>query len=411
MRRLFIGFVLCCGCDSKMGGADGAVPDSGPPDLAVEAVRDLAMVDGGAFDLAIADAADASARTKALAFHHSAGVPLGGPGASAYYTLPGDFNGDGRADFLIGYNAQRDLAVLNGWRVWLTDGKGGFDKEGPTTQWSGFIPLLVTIADFDGDKRSDVLVSDSDRGTRIELSNGDGTFTADVIDAAHGLTVALDADGDGRMDFARTAINNGAPVIQVFTNAGGGKLAQKSQVIATAGIVALATGDVNGDQRADILYLAKGNNGYVMQALLGNGDGTFTVAAGTVTFTSPPCVSVGDFNGDHVSDVATGAGVFLGRGDGTFNAIIPTAITWCPSAGDFDLDGNLDLLVPAPKGFAIFAGKGDGTFNAAVTFPLLKVDPDGAFAVDLDGDGQKDVATIAPDFESRDLDLFLNASK
>jgi len=64
-------------------------------------------------------------------------------------------------------------------------------------------------------------------------------------------------------------------------------------------------------------------------------------------------VAVGDFNGDHVLDLAVAArsenvvSVLLGKGDGTFQLRVDYAAgdPWAVAVADFNQDGKADLAV------------------------------------------------------------------
>ena len=94
-------------------------------------------------------------------------------------------------------------------------------------------------------------------------------------------------------------------------------------------------------------------------------------------------VVTGDFNNDGLADVAVANGcsypgaipanvlvILISKGDGTFqtaasvaglaNTQVNTLVT-----GDFNNDGNLDLLIDLNGQPALLAGRGDGTFSAA----------------------------------------------
>src|SRR5579871_5618197 len=96
----------------------------------------------------------------------------------------GDFNGDGNPDVIVSTNANNSATVL------LGNGNGSF-KSGrnyvPFIVTNGFRcsigngdpnPSTVTFADFNGDGKPDMAVSDANNcNIAIFLNNGDGTFT------------------------------------------------------------------------------------------------------------------------------------------------------------------------------------------------------------------------------------------
>jgi hypothetical protein len=109
-----------------------------------------------------------------------------------------------------------------------------------------------------------------------------------------------------------------------------------------------------------------------------------------------------DFNNDGVLDLAgnaaQAAAVMLGNGNGSFRpaAQFPVA-SWTQdvAAGDFNRDGNQDLVVTinTPQiGLSLLVGNGDGTFDPPVDFPNTSgFDSPSVVAVDLNNDGKLDV--------------------
>ena len=167
---------------------------------------------------------------------------------------------------------------------------------------------------------------------------------------------------------------------------------------------AVTVGDFNGDGKAD-LAVANGSSGTVT-VLLGNGDGTFTAAAGSpITVGSRPVsVAVGDFNGDGKADLAVAnyvdntVTVLLGNGDGTFTAagspiVVGNGAT-SVAVGDFNGDGKADLAVAnyVDNTVTVLLGNGDGTFTAAGS-PIVVGNGATSVAVgDFNGDGKADLA-------------------
>ncbi len=183
--------------------------------------------------------------------------------------------------------------------------------------------------------------------------------------------------------------------------------------------VAVATGDFNGDGKLDVVNIDSGSD---LNVMLGNGDGTFqapislNIATANIFFEA---IAVGDFNGDHLPDVALWAinsttsnsevHIFLGNGTGSlaFSATYsaPNSSTFNPGpnslvAADVSGDGKLDLVALTPfNGVFVFSGKGDGTFQTPVTYADSCSGGIGScngLAVgDLNGDGKPDLAIAA----------------
>ena len=171
---------------------------------------------------------------------------------------------------------------------------------------------------------------------------------------------------------------------------------------------ALATGDVNGDGRSDVIFANVTSNN--VSVMLSNANGTLQAAQQFATGAGPRGVAVGDVNNDGKQDLVTanaGSGtvsVLLGNGNGTFQP--GTSLTLPPQqppaysttttpvpvtplsvvVGDMNADGKLDLVVRGQITFDIIytsyygnwwtgqetagqinvlVGNGNGTFAAA----------------------------------------------
>jgi hypothetical protein len=272
-------------------------------------------------------------------------VPVTGMNAGSIVT--GDFNGDGRPDFVI------TLPDNNALLVMLGNGDGTF-TEGQTITDTD-VPFFVTTGDFNGDGKADLAVANpSGRNVTVLLGNGNGTFTTVSTSASGGVPVSIavgDFNGDGNADLA--VANAESNTVTVLFGKGNGTFTEAASFPATGSDpLSIVTGDFNGDGNAD-LAVANADNDTVT-ILLGVGDGTFTPGAATpATGSLPYSIAVGDFNGDGKADLVTSnvgsntATVLLGNGDGTFTMAASPPAGSDPlfaAVGDFNGDGFADLV-------------------------------------------------------------------
>ena len=158
-----------------------------------------------------------------------------------------------------------------------------------------------------------------------------------------------------------------------------------------------AVADFNGDGNLDILSFNQDNSPVVI--LLGQGDGTFTAGPSISIGSNPVATAVGDFNNDGIPDFAVTYGntkmdFFLGNGDGTFSTGTSISAGFGNSfsdfyLGDFNNDGNIDLIVDSNTGVLLFLGDGTGRFSSASTLNV----PLGITTriADVNGDGNEDL--------------------
>jgi hypothetical protein len=285
----------------------------------------------------------------------------------------------------------------------------------PSALATGAKPSSVATADFDGDGKLDMVVTNGGSNSiSILLGNGDGTFRA-AVDYPAGTSpssVAVgDFNGDGKLDLA--VANFGSNDVSIFFGNGDGTFQAAVNYAAGTNPSSVAVGDFISDGRLD---LAVANFGSLnVSVLLGNGDGTFQTALDYGAGPFPSSVAVGDFNGDGKLDlvVANSGGstfdagsvsILLGNGDGTFQAAVDyltggNNISGASVAvGDFNGDGKLDLAVSDPGSsnfvsgdISILLGNGDGTFQSAVNYPTLSRSASVAVG-DFNGDGKLDLA-------------------
>ena len=292
----------------------------------------------------------------------------------------GDFNGDGSTDIAIGYFNSSSGGTVN---ILFNNGNGTFTAGTPVSV-GGLVNITsLTAADFNGDGILDLGVTDG--FVQVLLGNGDGTFIAGVEYGYGNGNAAVDGavedfNRDGKPDFALAIGNNAG----MYVAAGNGDRTLQNPVTyaATAGPLAVVAGDFNGDGWPDIAVTSRGDFAGnpipgTLSVYLNNGDGTFQTALTYSTGSRPNALTIGDFNGDGIRDLAVtsqdenGVRVFQGNGDGTFLAGVLYATGSSPLgvvAGDFNGDGRTDLVVANNLDTTVSVLLGTNLASQTITF-------------------------------------------
>ena len=284
-----------------------------------------------------------------------------------------DFNGDGRPD----------LALRN----WTCRLPSGINDPGPRQRCpTGTVGGVATVL----------------------LNTGGGNFAPPietVIDQDvpfDTYSYAADLNGDGKLDLIGRGLT-----ASFLPGRGNGTFLQPREI--QPGYV-VATGDFNGDRITDLLLQRNpvfppfdpGNPPSLpptppLELLLGNGAGFFLT---TATIDSPQWTAVADFNRDGRSDLVTllersdtqvTLGIHLAQSDGRFRPPVRSVIESLPVAADFNRDGLPDLVTTA----GIYIGKGDATFQPLRVYPasgFAKQWSSPCTAADFTGDGHLDLA-------------------
>ncbi len=308
-----------------------------------------------------------------------------------------DVNSDGSPDLVVGTYGMVEVLLNNG------DGTFGASSQFPAGYW----PWHVAVNELNGDGNPDIAASNFDGGLQILFGNGDGTFQP-VFSSDTGVTSTdvecADFDGDGWNDIS---VDDGlGKYVSVFLNRGDGTFKPKVDYFVTNQPWGHELGDVNKDNRIDLVVA---NGGNTVSVLLGNGDGTFQTpmdySSGGVISAFPVIV---DFNKDRKPDIAVAhhyahggaqpVSVLLGNGDGTFKPtqdfIFGTSSKGL-AAGDLNNDRFPDLVVGDQAEDKVQVLMNDGVWTDPIPQPGPGRRPVGMRA--LDDESKDAVVTMAAD--------------
>lgn len=327
-----------------------------------------------------------------------------GVGTYPVQLVSGDLDHDAGIDLVAVNPMTGNVSVL------LGNGDDTFEPARNTD--AGVSPVALALADVDHDGWVDVVTANQ-KDLSVLLNLGDGVLAPAVhlgpVEAPKGIAAA-DLDGNGWADLV---VCHGADAgVSIYSNDGGtlietARYATLSPLPATpVPCQAPIIGDINGDQRPDLLVA--NNNGHSVGVLLAQPQGGFELTDTVTTGVSPVSLGLADFDGDGIPDLATadalaGPTVVHGFGDGTFRAVPMRSLVNAPSnavTGDFNRDGRLDVLVLDGDELSVLLGNGDGTLQLPAEYA-----PDAGLGLgsgvgakriaiaDFDGDGALDVVS------------------
>jgi len=318
------------------------------------------------------------------------GASAGGVTGPTFVYLPGssqiavgDVNGDGIPDL-----------VNSTVYVALGKGNGKFNEPTFYAAQTFFGPYNVALGELRNDGRNDIVVQGSAWALSVLLNTGKGAFQDGEwtpVTGGAGCGAVADYNRDGKPDLA---VNTPSGITLLFGTGKASSPFTTGSTIAVPGPGCVITGDLNGDGIADLLvesFLT--GSGYFVDAYLGKGDGTFTLASSTAVST-PGYLALGDFNHDGKLDFASSGNLLaLGNGDGTFQTPMP--ITSSPplngfsniAVGDLISNGWSDILLTnASLGVYELLNNKHGAFSQTI-ISVPKSAPSQVVLADLDNDG------------------------
>lgn len=328
----------------------------------------------------------------------------------------------------ISVNGVRDRATLGVAKFLDATSDAGFPgATSGTGATSATGPATLAAGDVDGDGTDDLFVAirTADAAKSAHLYHVQGGSVRDdtdrsgiVLPGGARFATFADVDNDGWLDLF---VIGGEGRGHLFRNRGNGAFTDvtpKAGVADVRGARKAVFADLDHDGDLDLLLIGSGARAVYRNNL----DGTFTEAAASLGLAggaSARDVVFGDFDDDgrldvfianeqgsdallrnggtqHFADVTTQAGVTSAGGSGA------------AAVGDYDNDGDLDIVVASTTGgdATLWRNNGSGVFtrdarSAAAMLALRSMAAEGATFVDYDNDGWLDLVIVGTALRGR----------
>ncbi|MBC7820196.1 MAG: VCBS repeat-containing protein [Planctomycetaceae bacterium] len=274
------------------------------------------------------------------------------------FGVAGDLDGDGDMDVLVPSQMRRNAVLFN-------DGAGVFRHQPLGTSEK---IQAAALGDLDGDGDLDVVLAHMESylgpnqkeplttSMTVLWNDGHGQFSDSGQRLGETVTRHLalgDLDGDGDLDLFQATFENDPD--GVWLNDGEGRFTDSGQRLGRSRGKYVVLGDLDGDADLDAYVAGEDTDPGVIY--FNDGQGRFTDSGQRTNSGNGGAVILADLDGDSDLDVldVTGAStvsspdvLWLNDGHGQFTkSEQEMSVGWGTgaAAGDFDRDGDLDLLI------------------------------------------------------------------
>ena len=285
----------------------------------------------------------------------------------------GDYNNDGNLDILITGNTSigSNTAVS---KVYRNDGNNSFTEQ-TSISLTGVYQGSAAWCDYDNDGDMDIFLSGQSANGAVSkiYRNSGSAFSEQTSIQITGVKNSSaewgDYDNDGDMDLLLTGVNASNRFTKIYRNNGNNSFSEQTS-ISLIGVCdgSAKWGDYDNDGDLDIILTGSSGNNTVTKLYRNNGNNSFSeqsVAALAGAYYSS--VDWADYDNDGYLDIfLTGASnnypaiksrIYQNAGNNYFSEQTSISLTniffGCSAWGDYDNDGDLDLLIAGNSGDSI----------------------------------------------------------
>ena len=395
----------------------------------------IADIDGdGKADLVLSNSAITVLRNTATvgiidasSFATQVSFPVGE--GDIYNLVVGDLDGDGKLDVVVGDDQINALYVLRNTSV-----PGNVNFATPVSFATGIGPWGPAICDIDGDGKPDLVVTNLSDNTLSVLHNTSTTGAVDSSSFAAQVVYPTgispqyigigDFDGDGKPDIAVVDLTGaglggstlGHENITLYHNKAvtgtidSNSLAREVENTGALGLESIATGDMDGDGKTDLVVF-DGNLNAI--SVLRNDP---LLPPPTITSVSPYIDSTGTavtISGTNFNATAANNIVYFGATKATVNSASTTSVNVTVPVGATYAPVSVNNTLHGQTTFSQYPFLPDYN-NSAYVPGQINFDPEVNFAgvggkvliTDIDGDGKADIISIG----NTSIDVYLNTS-
>jgi len=342
----------------------------------------------------------------------------------------GDYDDDGDLDILL---SGWDSSYTNISKIYRNNGNSTFTEEN-NIGLTGVNHSSIGWGDYDNDGDLDILLtgySSSGNISKIYRNEWNNSFTEQTqidLTGIHSGSIAWsDYDNDGDLDILITGKSGNEYLSIIYQNTNNHTFSEQKG-ISLPGIIYsnVACSDYDNDSNTDILLTGvTKNDSYLSKIYKNNGGNLFTELTSTnFTGVGRGSVAWGDYDNDGDLDILLtgftnsnsavskiykndGEGLFTELNGANLEGVCESSVGW----GDYDNDGNLDVLLTGYGWSKIYHNEGNNSFNEQGEISLIGVSASSAVWGDYDNDGDLDILlTGAPDGWSCTTKIYRNDS-